>query len=274
VAQHPGRHARPPAHRRPPLAGARRALSVFGLARRVRAAGLARPAAGALALILVGLLAAGTVAAHLDERGPLVRLDADVTRSLRDAAREPWTTIVTAITHLGGAPALCAVTAAAAVVSLRRGRRAEAVLVVAALATSQLLTLALKAAFDRPRPVLPDPLATASWLSFPSGHASGATAVYGAVALLAARRVRTAAGRASIIAGWAVLVALIAFSRVYLGVHHLSDVVAGIGVGAVCLGVVLLAELAHRAGRSAEGRDDHQHRVADGAAGRHERDRE
>lgn len=201
------------------------------------------PAAAAVALMAVGAVAFLALAAQVAGGEPMTRLDAEVARRLRDHTEEPWTTFFRIVTQLGGAVALGVVALAAMTVALRRGRRGDAALVAAALVGAQLATLLLKAAFGRRRPPLPDALTPASWWSFPSGHASGATAVYGAVALLAARHVRPLAGRVALVAGWLLLVGLIAFSRMYLGVHYLTDVLAGIGVGCVCLGAVLLAAL-------------------------------
>lgn len=88
----------------------------------------------------------------------------------------------------------------------------------------------LKALFAEPRPPEAVRLVGASGFSFPSGHAAIATIGYGALAhdlKLGTRRARVAVA--------VVLVALIALSRVVLGVHFLRDVVAGIAVGVVFL---------------------------------------
>ena len=71
--------------------------------------------------------------------------------------------------------------------------------------------------------------------SFPSGHAMISTAAYGALAYLAWRHLRTRPGRLTLAGGSVVLVALICFSRLYLGVHYLSDVLAGVAGGAFWL---------------------------------------
>ena len=72
-----------------------------------------------------------------------------------------------------------------------------------------------------------------SGMSFPSGHATGSTAFYGFLAYIALREMRTDRGR--IVAGLLfLLIFLICLSRLYLGVHYLSDVLAGIALGALC----------------------------------------
>jgi undecaprenyl-diphosphatase len=67
--------------------------------------------------------------------------------------------------------------------------------------------------------------------SFPSGHSLESAAVYGALGLLTARRLRRRAARAGAAAGGFLLAALVGVSRVYLGVHYATDVLAGWAAG-------------------------------------------
>ncbi len=116
-------------------------------------------------------------------------------------------------------------------------RRADAVfMAVATLAP--LINLGLKELVARPRPDPSLALITESGYAYPSGHAVFAAAFYGALILVACRS-RYLSTRRGL--RWAVRVVLLAlilavgFSRVYLGVHWPSDVIAGFVVGAVCL---------------------------------------
>jgi undecaprenyl-diphosphatase len=110
------------------------------------------------------------------------------------------------------------------------------------LGGAELLNLILKLSFHRPRRevafVQLDPY------SFPSGHAMISTAAYGAFAYLAWSRLRTRGGRLFLIAGTTLLVGLIGFSRMYLGVHYLSDVLAGVTAGAFWLSVSIALQTA------------------------------
>ena len=96
-----------------------------------------------------------------------------------------------------------------------------------------ILNSLLKLLFARPRPNLFPPVVTETSFSFPSGHAMTAVAVYGLLSLLLWQR-----GRHS----WALLaglwVPLVALSRVYLGVHYPSDVLASLALGTVWLVIV------------------------------------
>jgi len=92
-----------------------------------------------------------------------------------------------------------------------------------------LLNLLLKEAFQRARPSLFTEVATLHSYSFPSGHAMASAAVYGGVAVLMGRADPAHARRYHL--GAAVLVLLIGMSRVYLGVHWFTDVLAGFAAG-------------------------------------------
>jgi membrane-associated phospholipid phosphatase len=169
---------------------------------------------------------------------PTVELDVWVANVLHANVFPSATAALVAVTTLGStaALALVAATAAACLVLLRRVR--DAALLAVVLVGAQLLTWILKAIFERPRPSFTDPVATASWFSFPSGHALGSLAVYGALAYVVARRLDSARARVAVVVGAALLVATIGFSRLYLGVHYLTDVLAGYSAG---LALLLLA---------------------------------
>ncbi|GAA2430090.1 phosphatase PAP2 family protein [Streptomyces glaucus] len=110
-------------------------------------------------------------------------------------------------------------------------------------ALGTLLQQGLKAAVGRPRPVWPDPVDTAHYAAFPSGHAMTAAVVCGLLLWLLHHY---GAGRAvfrAALAVAAVSVAGVGLTRVWLGVHWPSDVVGGWLLGAL---VVTLAVLVHR----------------------------
>ena len=119
--------------------------------------------------------------------------------------------------------------------------------VIAAFVGSEVLTYALKQGFHRQRPFFPDPLATESTFSFPSGHSTVSIAVYGALAFITARQLTSWRASIAVLAGTATLVAAIGFSRLYLGVHFLSDALAGLTGGLAWLVLCILAIALHEA---------------------------
>ncbi len=106
---------------------------------------------------------------------------------------------------------------------------------IAALVGGEILDLLLKNLFARPRPTFADPLATALFYSFPSGHATMSLITYGFLAYLFFVSLKHAALRVLISAALILLTLLIGFSRIYLGVHYVSDVLAGFAVGGLWL---------------------------------------
>jgi undecaprenyl-diphosphatase len=99
----------------------------------------------------------------------------------------------------------------------------------------------MKLAFHRARPVLDDPLLTLASYSFPSGHVAGSTLMYGLIVAWAFTRTRRPLVRAAVVAAAAGAIVLVAFTRMYLGVHYLSDVVAAFAEGVAWLALCLSA---------------------------------
>ena len=142
-----------------------------------------------------------------------------------------------AVSRLGSVVVLTIAGVVVVAVSLYRRRKRDAVLVTAALAGSAVLGSALKYAFQRTRPIAFVDASPVSF-SFPSGHALGAFCFYGAMALILSAQVRGRVAQVGIHAAAFGLIVLIGFSRIYLGVHYPSDVVAGYAVAAAWLWAV------------------------------------
>ncbi len=108
-----------------------------------------------------------------------------------------------------------------------------------AVAGSGITVLILKHLFAEPRPLSPVALMTIDSFSFPSGHAAAAASLYGFLLWMSIGTGTITRARAVLAAACAALIVLIGFSRLYLGVHYFSDVIAGylIGFAWVALGV-------------------------------------
>jgi membrane-associated phospholipid phosphatase len=122
------------------------------------------------------------------------------------------------------------------------------------VAGSALLNWLLKGLFQRPRPHFAHPLVVETSYSFPSGHAMESFVVYGMLAYLAVLWLRSWEARMAAVCGAALVVVLIGFSRMYLGVHYFSDVVAGYAAGGVWLSALMTgAETIRRGGKHGNG---------------------
>ena len=166
---------------------------------------------------------------------PIVSFDRAVAGWLHTHETGFATDVVSTVTQLGGATVLLAITLVASLALVLARRFAQAALMGAALAGGEALNMALKAAFERPRPAFPDPIATASGFSFPSGHAMVSLTVYGALAFVILATTKSRRARVLVLATAAALVLAIGFSRLYLGVHYVSDVLAAYGAGVAWL---------------------------------------
>lgn len=146
---------------------------------------------------------------------------------------QPWLDkLFWLITQTGG-PLIILPAAGTAVWFRRHNDRLTTRLVLASFGGTLLLNTVLKLLFARPRPNLFPPLVVENSYSFPSGHTMAAAAVYGLLALLLWQR-----GRYGWAIGAALWVLLIALSRVYLGAHYPSDVLASLALGTIWLVIV------------------------------------
>lgn len=143
------------------------------------------------------------------------------------------TSFFVTMTHVGDPLSLAILVALAAGALVLRGRWRWAVWLVLTTAVGGLLNLELKVFFARARPELAEALRQAHGYSFPSGHAMGSTLVFGALGYLGFRSIRNWRPRAAALALCCSLIVAIALSRVYLGVHWISDVGAGVAAGLI-----------------------------------------
>lgn len=146
------------------------------------------------------------------------------------------------LTALGGFTVRWLIGAAAIGALALLRRRIEAAWLAAALYGAILLDPLLKAVLHRPRPQIVPHLTDAAGSSFPSGHALVAAAVYLTIGAMIAQHVENRAGKAAVMAAAFLLVGLIGISRVYLGVHWPSDVIAGWTFGAAWALAVMMAK--------------------------------
>jgi membrane-associated phospholipid phosphatase len=205
-------------------------------------------AIGALLLVAAAWLF-GAIAEDVATGDRLTVLDAVVAQWLHRHATAPLTQAMLVVSNLHSTVAIACYAALAAVALGRKRDWRRLVTVVVCVAGGLALNVLMKLAFHRARPVFDQPLLTLSSYSFPSGHVAASTIFYGlAVAWVFTRPTRWR-WRALAVVGALAMVSLVAFSRMYLGVHYLSDVAAAFAEGVAWLAICLsaLAAFWHRA---------------------------
>ncbi len=184
----------------------------------------------ALVVILVGVVALGVLAYLIRSNSELAQIDQSIGQWGVDHRADWSTEALELFTWLGDTHLVIALAIVVGVVEyLRRPSFWIAPFLLVVIGGQVLLTNGVKQILDRVRPEF-NPIAETLGPSFPSGHSAVAAAFFGAVALLASRG-RGPTERALIVGGAAALAAGVACSRVLLGVHWFSDVVAGVLFG-------------------------------------------
>ncbi|HEX4100273.1 MAG TPA: phosphatase PAP2 family protein [Pseudonocardiaceae bacterium] len=206
-----------------------------------------RPLGWTVAVCVVAFaVVLGLVAAHWP---PLLTGDqAADSAAHADVLAQPWLQAAARAATTAGSSLVVDVVAAVVALALLIARLWRgAVLVVVARLGELASTTAVKDLLARPRPTLVDPVDHAAGYSFPSGHAAGSAAVYGALVLLVLPRAARWA-RALLLAAGTLLICAVATSRVLLGVHYPSDVAAGMALGLAWVGVAALLVTRFRPG--------------------------
>jgi undecaprenyl-diphosphatase len=191
-----------------------------------------------LALVTVLALILFVWLAHEVTSGDAMRLDTPIRNAVHARSSPPLTAMMRGVSLIGSEVVLVplGVILVWRLVAAKR-RRAAVVFGVAALG-AEALDQIMKLLFDRPRPEPFFGLASPITHSFPSGHAMVSCCFFGVLAMILAAREPSRARRISIFAAAAILVALMGFSRVYLGFHYPTDVLAGYAAAVVWLAVV------------------------------------
>ena len=195
------------------------------------------------ALAALGVLA-GTLFAFIKIAGEVSEgdthgFDEAILRALRDPVDAsdpigPWWLegAVRDLTALGSAAVLGLVTLAALGYLVIERKRAAAVLVFVSIAGGTAVSTLLKTSFARPRPSLVAPLVDVQTLSFPSGHAMLSAVTFLTLGALLARIQPRRRVKLYLMSVAITLTLVVGASRVYLGVHYPTDVLAGWSAGA------------------------------------------
>ena len=195
-----------------------------------------------LATAIVTLIFFGWLADEALE-GETRHFDEATRAAVHELASPMLTTIMRGLSFVGSTLALTIGTTIAVALFARRKWRREAILFAITMGGAGLLNVTLKLAFKRPRPVPFFDLSPPETYSFPSGHSLTSAVFFGALAAILTARIKSRRARLII---WIVATAMfvsIGFSRIYLGVHHTTDVIAGFAAALIWILVVRFVEL-------------------------------
>lgn len=182
------------------------------------------------AVALGGTYAFAELAGHVTS-GATQRFDDSVLQWIYQNRPPMLEPVMLEITFLGTGTVVLMLVAVSGLFLWLSNHRFSAVLLAIATVGGLLLNNLLKFGFGRPRPQIFDwGTEVVSW-SFPSGHAMSSAVVYGTVAYLAARLQKRRTHRVLTMMGAVLVILLISVSRLYLGVHYPSDVIAGVIIG-------------------------------------------
>ena len=187
----------------------------------------------------VALLLFGWLAEEVLEAGTM-RFDSSVRAAVHQYASPARTPFMRGITVLGSMEVLLLVVLIVLSFLLVRGKLYEAIVLAVTLAGGLILNMVLKLSFHRARP---DPffnLTTPTSYAFPSGHALLALCCYGVIARIWSDSLRSARRRWMVWVAAVFLIGLIGLSRIYLGVHYPSDVLAGYAAAIVWVSAVTM----------------------------------
>ena len=198
--------------------------------------------------LLIGLLAAAAALALFSwlareiVEGEMLTFDERIRSLVHQVASPGLTALMRAASLYGGPTILIAGGLVAALAFAIRGWKRGALLVIVTLAGAGLLNGLLKLSFARvrPAPFFEYPLPGSP--SFPSGHALYAASVFGGLAALLSARLRSRALQTLVWVAAILLTALVGVSRVYLGVHYPSDVLAGFSVAVIWVAAVAFGD--------------------------------
>ncbi|MDO8514038.1 MAG: phosphatase PAP2 family protein [bacterium] len=178
----------------------------------------------------------------------LASLDASVLETLYAHRALATTKIFISISELGGAFFIFGLAVCVGLYLLLRCRYVYLAGLVVSVVGSAGAVLAIKSLVHRARPDLVFQAYTETGFSFPSAHATLASVLYGFCIYLAWRTIPAGPWRIAATILLAVLIAAIAFSRMYLGVHYMTDVLAGLVLGGLFawIGSVVVKKLEQR----------------------------
>jgi undecaprenyl-diphosphatase len=181
------------------------------------------------------------IAEDIINQEQLSEIDVQVTQAVQSHASRGLTTAMLIITHIHSTPGGILIASVIVAYFLRNRLESWALAFSLSVGGGMLLNVSLKNLFQRARPIFDNPILTFTSYGFPSGHTMLATTLYGALCVFLISRVRSWHWRLLAILVAAILIGLVGFSRIYLGAHYLSDVLAAMVEGLAWVALCLTA---------------------------------
>ncbi|MTW06016.1 phosphatase PAP2 family protein [Pseudoduganella ginsengisoli] len=198
--------------------------------------------AGVLIIAIAAVLFAG-LAGDVVRLSGLAAFDAQVSHWLHGYASSPdWralTVLMLVLTHAHSVAGMVVLTGALAWLLWRRRERYWLLALLLSVPGGMLLNVLVKHLFQRARPAFDDPLVNLATYSFPSGHTSSATLLYGLLASYLVMQARQRHTRVVAVLACAAMVLLVGASRMYLGAHYPTDIAGAMLEGAGWLAVCI-----------------------------------
>jgi membrane-associated phospholipid phosphatase len=193
-----------------------------------------------------------TIAFLVQTKDPILAQDLQVLTWLHTHGNPVFTGFLLAVSTLHSPTGVGIFTVLVAIALARAHKYRWIATLAISVGGGMILNTALKFAFHRGRPVWEDPIISIPTPSFPSGHAAGSTLFYGFLCIYIVSHVESLGLRIAAVAASVFMVLLVCFSRMYLGVHYPSDVLAGISASTAWL-VVSVASVREYVKRHAPG---------------------
>ncbi len=180
-----------------------------------------------LILLIIALLSGFSTLAFAAQRNQLSPFDHTVTVYIQSFESPHWTSVMKFFTFIGAGSSIhVLVVLISIILYFFLKHRSEIILLMVVLIGSHHLFRMLKLYFQRVRPDL-HRLIEIGGYSFPSGHATNAISLYGILTFIIWRHIHSKRGKSILLLTSTVMILMIGISRIYLGVHYPSDILAG-----------------------------------------------
>lgn len=192
-------------------------------------------------IMIVSVSIFGHITDQVTDQDAITVLDLQIANWFNANHVEPYTSFMLFISFVHKVGGMILLVAAFGYYLWRRQQRYWLLALGITVLPGMILNVVLKQVFQRSRPFFEEPLVTLSTYSFPSGHTAAATLFYGVLACYIMIACKGWSVRLATAACCLLMIFLVALSRVYLGAHYLSDVLAAMASSAAWLTVCITA---------------------------------